>query len=134
MYDLTMRRALLAVGLGAAVLLPAGPAPAKEGVRAKLDRPVNMQAAPGTRIRVAWTLRTDGRPFGASGIFVVLTSATGARRTRALANQDRPGHFVARIRVPRGGIRRVRIGLEGWRTAGGHTTRADAYFPVDAAR
>jgi hypothetical protein len=38
------------------------------------------------------------------------------------------GHYTVRFRVPKGGIRKLTVGLEGWRTYRGHTKRADAFF------
>jgi len=64
-----MRLALFGAVLIVAGALLTMPAVAKEGVRAKLDEPVVLDASPGKTITVAWRLiDEDGRPFGASGI------------------------------------------------------------------
>ena len=126
-----MRRCLwLAIALLAA--LPAGAA-AKGDVRARIEGAVRCDARPGTSIVVRWSLRSvdaNGRsePFGAGGVYVKLV---GARSHTAGGRSRRTGRFTARVRVPRGGIRRIEIALQGWRSAGGRTERADKRFPVE---
>jgi len=67
-YKTRMRRAVLVVVAIAVAALLAVPSVAKEGVRAKLDRPVRLDAAPGDTVRVRWHLVDgEGRRFGASG-------------------------------------------------------------------
>ena len=60
------------------------------------------------------------QPFSAEGLFVRLAPATGAPLEVA-ARQDRPGHYIASVTVPPGGLGAVVIGLQGtssvWRTA-----------------
>jgi hypothetical protein len=128
-----MPRALLALAGAVVVCLVPASTGAKEGVRARLDRPVPAHAPAGTLLRVGWTLRSGSRPFGASGIYVELRSASSGRLVRAIGkHRGRAGHYVARIRAPRGGVDRVRIGLQGWRMyPGGRTERADVFFPID---
>ena len=121
-----MRRVALIVALVAMTgFVPQ--ASAKDGVRAKLDAPVRLGAAPGTKIRAAWHLvDRRGHHFGASGIYLRL-SRCGRKPLRIRATQRGDG-YSARFTVPRRGIRRVVVGLEGWRTIGRHTERADALF------
>lgn len=65
------RHARIAALVVAVAALLALPAEAKNGVRAILDDPVNVDAKPGTRVRVAWHLvDKDGHRFGASGIYL----------------------------------------------------------------
>ena len=121
-----MRRAALIVALIAMTAL-APQASAKDGVRAKLDAPVRLGAAPGTKIRVAWHLvDRQGHHFGASGIYLRV-SRCGRKPLRIRATESGDG-YSARFTVPRRGIRRLVVGLEGWRTMGGRTERADALF------
>ena len=116
----------------AAVVLPvATPAGAKRGVRAKLDAPVRLEAATGQTINVQWRLVDEhGDAFGASGIYLRV-SRCGARPMVVSATARRGGHYAARVTVPRGGIRKLLVGLKGWRITGGRRERADAFFQFD---
>jgi hypothetical protein len=127
-----MRRLhLFAVLLIAAGALPAMPVAAKEGVRAKLDRPVRLDRPPGRTVQVAWHLTDQqGRPFGASGIYLRV-SRCGRRPLRIPASAQGRGGYSARVRVPQGGIRKLVVGLRGWRIIGGRRERADAFFQFD---
>jgi hypothetical protein len=126
---------LIFVALALALCLAAAPAAvAKSGVRATLRGPVAIDARPGTTITIAWRLTTvesrGSRGFGASGIFVRLLSRTGAKSTKAYG-RPRGSTLVARVKVPRGGIRRIRIGLDGWRYRPGRPRQyAPMYFRV----
>jgi hypothetical protein len=121
-----------------AVLLVVAAAPsasAKGRVTASLDRPTRCDAAPGTRITIAFSLTTyaaaGAEPFGAGGVFVKLRRAGGRPAIKATARSDRTGHYVARVTVPRGGILRINAGLEGTTTAaGGKVSDADLLFPT----
>jgi hypothetical protein len=131
-----MSRLLTTLAAGALCVLVVVPAGiAKEGVRAKLDTPLPLQAEPGETIPIAWTLsysdRGVRRQFGASGVFVRLLSASGARPVRASGIEGRFGHYVAKVTVPEGGIDGIRIGLEGTRFIGGRAEDADVLFPID---
>jgi hypothetical protein len=126
-----MRPTLLLSVLIAAVALLAMPAAAKEGVRAVLDEPVRLGTAPGKTIKVAWHLVDQvGRAFGASGIYLRV-SRCGRPALTLPATERRGGGYSARVKVPKGGIRRLRVGLRGWRIIGTHKERADAFFPFD---
>jgi hypothetical protein len=134
---MSLRR--LALALLAAALAAWGaalPAEAKEDVRARLTTAIPMGAAPGTKIEVAWKLfyvAQDGRrrPFGASGVFVRLVSASGGEATEAFSyDQGGPGEYEATAVVPEGGIGDVEIGLMGWQSDATGTRRADMLFPI----
>jgi hypothetical protein len=111
--------------------LLAVPVAAKEGVRAKLDRPVRLDSAPGKTLRVAWHLvDAAGRPFGASGIYLRV-SRCGRRPLRIAATTRGHGGYSAHVKVPQGGIRKLLVALKGWRIIGDRTERADAFFQFD---
>lgn len=121
---------LLFMVVAAAALLPL-PAVAKEGVRATLDEPVSLGTAPGAAIRVAFHLADEkGRPFGASGIYLRV-SRCGHRPLRVLATERSRGGYSARVKVPKGGIRKLLVGLQGWQIVGDKQKRADRFFQFD---
>jgi len=125
-----MRLALFGAALIIGALLTM-PAVAKEGVRAKLDEPVVLDAAPGKTITVAWRLIDEaGLPFGASGIYLGV-SRCGRRPLTVHARERGHGRYSARVKVPKGGIRKLLVGLEGWRIIGDRKERADAFFQFD---
>jgi len=93
------------------------PTAAKEGVVARVLTPIPRNSQPGTKLRVVWTLSSveDGkrRPFGAGGVFIRLFGPDGARSPRVYASEPELGRYRAQVRVPRGGVRRIVIGLMG---------------------
>lgn len=121
------------LGVAALLLAAAPPAAAKEGVEATLKTSISLDAPPGTRLPVAWTLvatsEGDSRPFDAGGIFVRLVSTSGVPGETVYATGDR-GHYTATVVVPNGGIGDVEIGLVGWQSDAEGTRRADAVFPI----
>ena len=122
---------LLLVTVIASGAILVAPAAAKQGVEAKLDTPVRLGTAPGKTIRVAWRLVDhQGRPFGASGIYLRVARC-GRRPLKVPATERAVGSYTARVKVPRGGIRKLRVGLTGWRVIGERTERADVFFPFD---
>ena len=126
-----MRPTLLISVLIAAAALLAIPAAAKEGVRAELVEPVRLGTPAGETIKVAWKLIDEqGRPFGASGIYLRV-SRCGRRALTVPATERRGGGYSARVKVPKGGIRKLRVGLRGWRIIGDRKERADMFFPFD---
>jgi len=117
----------VAVVVAAAALL-AVPAEAKDGVRAKLDRPVALHGV--KTVTVKWRLvDEDGELFKASGIYLRV-SACGRARVEVPAKRSGDG-YTATVRVPPRGLRKLIVGLQGWKTANGRTTRADRYFQFD---
>jgi hypothetical protein len=132
-----LRRFALALLAGALAAWGAAlPAEAKEDVRATLTTRIPMNALPGTRIEVAWKLfyREGGKrhPFGASGVFVRLVSASGDRASEGFApdRAGRVGEYRASVVVPAGGVSDVVIGLMGWQSDANGTRRADMLFPI----
>jgi hypothetical protein len=125
-----MKRVLLV--LAAALCIYAPVAHAKEGVKAHLVSRLPAHAKQGTTVSVVWKLYflEDGerRPFGASELFV---QVKGTRWTKAYG-EGRNGRYRARVRIPEGGISRIRFGLEGVRMyPDGRSEPAPAYFPLD---
>ena len=124
-----MRSALVVVVLLAA-LAAVAPVAAKEGVVAKVRVPVSHDAEPGTKVTMVWRLTSvdsgRARPFSADGVFLRLFGREGSRSRRSYAVQLEPGRYRATARVPRGGVRRVVIGLMGWNDSG----PAPVTFPV----
>jgi hypothetical protein len=100
-----------------AVLAPA--AGAKEGVVARLATPIERDAKPGSRVTVTWTLTRvvagKRRPFGGGYAFVRLVGRTGSSSPRVYGANPAPGRYRATIRVPKGGLARVVIGIMGSR-------------------
>jgi len=118
-----MVRLLLATALVAAIVGAAsGPAPAKEKVVARVLTPLPHDAKPGTRLTVVWTLSYveagERRPLSAIGVFIRLFGHGGSAPARVYAAEPVPGRYRARVTVPRGGVRRVSIGLMGWNDDG----------------
>jgi hypothetical protein len=112
-----MSRFLTALAVCAlSILLVVPAAVGKEGVRARLDTPLPVGAAQGDTITIAWTLssieRGGHRPFGASGVFVRLLSASNGKSVKAIGNGSSQGRYIAKVKVPEGGIGGIRIGLE----------------------
>jgi hypothetical protein len=66
------------------------------------------------------------RPFDADGVYLRLFGPGGSRTPRVYAERLEPGRYRATARVPRGGVRRVVIGLLGWYDDGPAPVR----FPV----
>jgi hypothetical protein len=126
-----MRRTCSIVVLALATALVTHPAAAKEGVRAKLERPVRLGSAPGKTISVAWRLIDgDGRRFDASGIYLRV-DACGRRPRNLRATARGRGRYAARLRVPERGIHRLVVGLKAWRMIGERRERADVHFAFD---
>jgi hypothetical protein len=101
----------------AAAALAAGQAKAKEGVFARVLTPIDRDAAPGTTVTVVWTLYyvDEGKrhPFGGEDVFIRFFGAVDSRSKRVYAAPIREGRYRATVTVPRGGVRRVVIGLMG---------------------
>jgi len=92
-------------------------ASAKENVIAQVLTPISRDAAPGSKVNVVWTLtEVDGeqsRPFGGSAVFIRLFGPGGSHSKRVYGTELASGRFRATVRIPRGGLRRVAIGLMG---------------------
>jgi hypothetical protein len=126
--------ALACFAVAAVALVVALPAASKDGVKATLTTRVPVAASAGTMLRVSWTLNyrdEHGRrhPFGGGGIFVRLLSYTHAGAQTALA-RGTTGRYVATVRVPKGGMRGIQIGMPSWSSGPKGTHRADWLFPI----
>lgn len=127
----TMRRLLPLAAAVAALAAPA--ASAKEGAQAHLLAPLPAHPALGSLITIRWSVDVPGEhgrrvPFGASGMFVRFVGRGGGS-TSATASQYRPPYRV-RIRVPAGGIRSVRFGLEGTSCGPTGCRPSPIFFPL----
>jgi hypothetical protein len=112
-----------------AVLVLAPGAGAKGDVQAKLATPLPLKAAAGTKLKVSWTLSTNGRPFDAqAAVFVRLRGAE--QSTRSLAFQPSRGRYVAKVTVPRGGMRAIEIGIPGTMCDAAGCRPRDLIFPL----
>ena len=115
---------LVALLCSALALGFAAPVGAKEGVRATLLAPVRVDAPGGTRITIRWKLgyrdAQGWHTFGGMGIFARLIGRSGAPASSALA-RGVPGGYRATLRVPRGGMSRLQIGIHG---------STDLLFPI----
>jgi hypothetical protein len=124
-----MRSLRVIVVVFVAALFVAPAAQAKEGVHATLTTPIPLDAAPGTKLHVGWSLANrDGTPFGGGDVFVRLSSATGDRAETAYTNGG--GTFAADVVVPKGGIGDVQIGIRGWSSGPDGTHEAPMFFPI----
>jgi hypothetical protein len=125
-----MRTSFAVAAVVAAAALLAVPAQAKDGVRAKLDRPVSLEPATDETRTVTWRLvDEEGELFKASGIYLRV-SRCGRAPLIVKARPSGDG-YSARVKVPPRGLRKVIVGLEGWRTVDGKTTRRDKFFQFD---
>ena len=103
---------------------------------ATLTTPIPLDARAGTSFKVGWRLFSaeNGRrkPFGASGVFVRLLSASGgnAEEGFATAHLGRTGEYTARVAVPSGGVGDIQIGLQGWTSGPAGARRSDHLFPI----
>ena len=109
--------------LAAVLALPAA-AGAKEDVVARVLTPISRDAEPGAKVTVVWRLTVveagKRRPFRAGYVFVRLVGRNGARTPLAYGVEaGSGGRYRARVRVPRGGVRRIEIGIMGTVCDGG---------------
>jgi hypothetical protein len=115
---------LAALFCSALALGAAAPVGAKEGVKATLLAPVRVDAPAGTRITLRWRLgyrdAQGWHTFGGMGIFARLVSRSGSPPSSALA-RGVSGGYQATLRVPRGGMSRIQIGIHG---------STDLLFPI----
>jgi hypothetical protein len=109
----------LAVLVLLAALAVVATASAKEGVVAQVLTPISRDAAPGSKVNVVWTLTEvageESHPFGGSAVFIRLFGPGGSHTKRVYGAELASGRFRATLRIPRGGVRRVAIGLMGER-------------------
>jgi len=81
-----------------------------------------------------WTLSLveagPRQPVNAEGVFIRLFGTDGARSPRVYALQPTPGRYRATVTVPRGGVRRVVVGLMGTACDSAGCRPFAALFPV----
>jgi hypothetical protein len=130
-----MKRVLFVVSIVLVALGVTTPAAwAKEGVKATLATQFPLNAKPGARIHVRWTLwypAQSGKrqPFGGSGVFIRLRSASGDLSTTTTATFQAGGTYAATVPVPDGGLGGIQIGIHG-ETVGSTSGPADLLFPI----
>ena len=124
---------LLALVVAAAVV-GAAPAAAKEGVVARVLKPIPRGAEPGTKVTVVWALyhveAGERVPFNANGVFIRLFGPGGSHSARVYATQPEVGRYRAAVGVPLGGVRRVVIGLMGTSCGPGGCRPSPAIFEI----
>jgi hypothetical protein len=125
-YRQRMRFVALIGIVAVAALGAASLALSKEGARGRLTTTVPLEAAPGTNVRVGWTVDVpDGaggrEPFGAMHMFLRLLSRTGAAATTGFARET-SGRYKTDVSVPAGGIGGIRVGLRG---------STEIFFPLE---
>ena len=129
-------RVLVVCALAAAVVVAvvASPASGKGRVVARVLTPIPRNSESGTKLRVVWTLSSveDGqrRLFTAEGVFIRLFGPDGSRSPRVYAFQPTPGRYRATVTIPRGGVRKVVIGLMGTACDSAGCRAAPALFPI----
>jgi hypothetical protein len=128
-------RALVAGGVLGVLLVLATAAGAKEGVVARVLTPIARDAEPGSKVTVAWTLTYveagKRRPFGAGYVFARLVGPGGSRTPLAYGvHTRRPAGYRATVRVPRGGARRLQIGVMGTVCDAEGCRSAPKLFPI----
>jgi len=121
------------IALGMTLVAASAVLAKSEHAVATLDALLPIDAQPGSEVDFGWTLTVPGdggssMPFNAEGVFVRLLPASG-EPVELVGRQDRPGHYIATVTVPTGGLSGVEIGLRGMAcTAGGGCKRSDVMF------
>ncbi len=128
-------RVLVLLAAASILLGTSASAVAKEGVQATLETTIPLRAPAGKTVRVIWRLRTPSasgraRPFSAGGIFIRFVSRTEAGRTEAYGREIAAGRYATTVRIPRGGLGRIEIGLEGVSCAPTGCRRDDHLFRI----
>jgi len=132
MRSSTVVATFLAVTL---TLTAAAAALAKEDAIVTLDAALPTDPQPGSEITIGWTVESPvigsaSEPFNAEGVFIRLVPASGDP-VEAVGHQDPPGHYVATLTVPSGGLRDVEIGIRGESCSLGTCQRSDLLFVID---
>jgi hypothetical protein len=113
------------------MLLAASAGLAKEGGVARLAVPLPADAEPGSTITVWWSIETytneTGQigPFSSPGAYIKLI---GLDESEAVGRETKPGHYVAEVVVPKGGIRAAEFGVASISTVNGQTERSTMLF------
>ena len=119
------------------------PPVARNWVQATLIAPIPRSAPRGSTVTVRWklwSLDQHGKvaPFDAAELFARIVNPARTQATTAPARCENgrraiychSGHFFARIRVPRGGIGRIQVGIIGYSDASGSLKPAPNLFPI----
>ena len=114
------------------VLAAAVPVLAKEGLEARLDRPIPLDGDPGGPVTVGFTVAAVGSdPASYSGQPVFLrVHPVGGEAVEVGARGDGDGHYTATFAMPVHGVAAVEIGLRGEMCEHGTCARSDILFRV----
>ena len=122
-------RAVQCVILGLFIGLAVLPVAGKEGVVATVHTPISANAPEGSAVQISWTLadKDSGDPFDAAAAFVRLLSASGNSTESFADRRAHPdGRYRATVRIPKGGVDAIEIGIAGRITnSKGHNERSD---------
>jgi hypothetical protein len=110
-----------------ALIALAGPVAAKDGMEARLDTPLSVDAEPGSTIEVGVEVSVPGP----SARFVVLPPGGGeSTEARAHETPAGSGHYVAAVEVPAGGIDAIEVGIPGEQCDASGCRRSDVLAVV----
>ena len=123
----------LSRGLQSMLGLISNPPVARNWVQATLTSPVPKNAAAGSTVVIRWKLWSRDQhgkivPFDAGGLFARLVNPAHTAAKTAPVHGGH-GQYSAMIRVPRGGIGMVQVGIMGWNTFHGQRP-APVLFPI----
>jgi hypothetical protein len=119
-----------------ALIALAGPVAAKDGMEARLDTPLSVDAEPGSTIEVGVEVSVPGPSarFVVQGtpIFVRLLPPGGGESTEARAHETPAGsgQYVAAVEVPAGGIDAIEVGIPGEQCDASGCRRSDVLAVV----
>jgi hypothetical protein len=116
-------------------LTAAAAALAKDDAIVTLDAALPTDPQPGSVITIGWTVESPVvgsalEPFNAEGVFIRLIPPMGDP-VEAVGLQDPPGHYIATMTVPSGGLRDVEIGIRGESCSLGTCQRSDLLFVIN---
>jgi hypothetical protein len=123
--------------LVALLVVGAPPMPVAAGtlvpdVEVWLDRPLPTDARAGQSVAIGGMIwhPESGTTVGRPSFVRVHPAAGAAQPVEVPTSEDWPGHFVALVVVPSGGIAEVEIGTAGSACVGSTCTRSDALYAI----
>lgn len=101
-------------------------------VSATLTNPAVLETPAGHMVTVTWTIGNHARQvdpkFGAQGLFIRLKGTPGSATVAAAKGGH--GHYSATIRIPKGGVQTIQIGVEGFTSGAGGYHTAPTLLPI----